>query len=72
MFSSSRFKTCVISSKCVPLMKTLVLSVNNIEKSRSKDLEKSFIYIINKSGPRIDPCGTPCVICISSKTKINR
>ena len=54
-FSSSKFKMCVILSKCVPSMKTLVSSANKIEKSRSEHLEKSFIYIINKTGPKIDP-----------------
>ena len=37
-------KLNVMSSKCVPSMKTLVSSANNIEKSRSEDLEKKHIY----------------------------
>ena len=41
-FSNSVFKILDIFSKCVPSMKTDVSSANNIENSRSDDLEKSF------------------------------
>ena len=42
-------------------MMTVVSSAKRIEKS-SDALEKSFINTIKKRGPRIEPCGTPCVI----------
>ena len=40
-------------------MKTLVSSAYKIEKNFSGALEKSLISIVNKIGPRMDPCGTP-------------
>ena len=37
-------------------MKTLVSSAYEIEINFSEALEKSLISIINKIGPRMDPC----------------
>ena len=31
---------------------------------------KSFIYIINKRSPRIDPCGTPYGVSITSEVSV--
>ena len=42
-FSNSVFKIIDIFSKFVPSMRTDVASANNIENSRSDDLEKSFM-----------------------------
>ena len=42
-FSNSVFQILDIFTKCVPSMKTDVSSANNIENSRSYDLEKSFV-----------------------------
>ena len=42
-FSNSVFKILDIFSKFGPSMKTDVSSANNIENSRSDDLEKSFM-----------------------------
>ena len=47
-------------------MNTLVSSANSIENSKSDDLEKSLIYNMNRRGPSMDPCGTPCVISFLS------
>ena len=50
----------------VPSMNTLVSSSNSIENSKSDDLEKSLIYNMNRRGPSMHLCGTPCVISFIS------
>ena len=40
---------------------TLVSSANKIGKRTSETLDKSLIYNMKRSGPRILPCGTPKV-----------
>ena len=47
-------------------MKTPVSFANSIENSKSDELEKSLIYNMNRGGPSMDPCGTPCVISFLS------
>ena len=47
-------------------MNTLVSSANKIENNREEALEKSFTYRIKSNGPRIYPCGTPCVMVLIS------
>ena len=42
----------------------LVSSAKIIEKRSSEALEKSFMYKIKRSGPKIDPWGTLCVISL--------
>ena len=42
-----------------------VLSANIIVFNKLEALWRSFTYIKNNSGPRIDPCGTPHVIFCS-------
>ena len=59
LFCSSSFIICIICSRCVPSIKTLVSSANVIEKKRSDALEKSLMYRIKRSGPKIVPWGTP-------------
>ena len=43
----------------LPVMKALVSSAYIIGNTDLDILAKSFIYKINKSGPNMDPCGTP-------------
>ena len=43
-------------------MMTVVSSAKRIENQMLGALEKSFINTIKKSGPRIEPWGSPCVI----------
>ena len=43
------------------LVQTLVSSANIMALLLGKQFLKSFTYIRNKSGPKIDPCGKPMV-----------
>ena len=65
-FSNSLFMSFMILLYAVPSMNTLVSSANSIENSKSDYLEKSLIYNMNRRGPSMDPCGTPCVISFIS------
>jgi hypothetical protein len=50
---------------------TLVASTNNIGPHTEFILRgRSFIYIMNNRGPRIDPWGTPCFIVPQAEKKI--
>ena len=70
LFFSSLFKILIAYSLCVPSINTLVLSANFFEKISSEALEKSFMYRIKRSGPMIDPWGTPCVISFISDLQL--
>jgi hypothetical protein len=57
----TKFDTEQKSSKFLLQIMTLMSSANNI----GSDIEfvlrgRSFIYIMNNRGPRIDPWGAPC------------
>ena len=41
----------------------IVVSSANIMHLFFMALFRSFVYIIKRSGPRTDPCGTPQLIC---------
>ena len=61
--SSSLIKVCVSTLLCSLLNELMVLdkvisSAYIIKSNFLVDSEKSFIYMINNKGPRIDPCGT--------------
>ena len=62
--SSSLIKVCVSTLLCLLLNVFMVLdkvvsSAYIIKSNFLVDSEKSFIYMINNKGPRIEPCGTP-------------
>ena len=62
--SSSLIKVCVSTLLCLLLNVFMVLdqvvsSSYIIKLNCLVDSEKSFIYMINNKGPRIEPCGTP-------------
>ena len=64
--SSSLIKVCVstfLSSLLNVLMvlDKVVSSAYIIKSNFLVDSQKSFIYMTNNKGPRIDPCGTPIV-----------
>ena len=64
--SSSLIKVCVSTLLCSLLNELMVLdkvvsSAYIIKSNFLVDSEKSFIYMINNKGPRIDPYGTPIV-----------
>ena len=48
-------------------MHIVASSANNIALNIFKQHERSLIYKINKSGPTIDQCGKPCVMCCWSE-----
>jgi len=50
---------------------TLVSSTNNIGSDTEFILRgRLFIYIMNNTGPRIDPCGNPMFQCTPVRGKI--
>ena len=64
--SSSLIKVCVSTFFSLLLNVLMVLdkvvsSAYIIKSNLCVDSGKSFIYMINNNGPRIDPCGTPIV-----------
>ena len=48
------------------LKKRSVLSANKIGSNKRGAFSRSLTYTINRSGPRIDPCGTPYVTYLRS------
>ena len=52
-----------MSDRSVASIKQLVSSANNIDVRRVDTLHKSLPYSKNSGDPRIEPCGTPRVIC---------
>ena len=59
---SSLFIVLKIFSILESKIKNFVSSANIIGVSLFEILKRSFIYMRNKSGPRMEPCGTPQVI----------
>ena len=62
IFLSSSF---IVSERFLILesqINKFLLSANITGVSLLKLLKKSFIYVRSKSGPRMEPCGTPKVI----------
>ena len=58
-FSSSSFNIEITVDSFSALIYTLVSSANKIDKRTSETLDKSLIYNMKRSGPRILLCGTP-------------
>ena len=56
---NSSFNVFIIKSLSLPLMNRLLSSANSIGNVFLHTVAWSFIYMRNKSGPNIDPCGTP-------------
>ena len=54
--------SCVLSLKDFKVLNNVVSSAYIIHLNMLLACEKSFIYIINSNGPRIEPCGTPTAI----------
>ena len=52
----------VMLFKSLPLMKILVSSANIIKVSSLVTVLRSLIYSKNRSGPKIEPCGTPHIM----------
>ena len=48
--------------KCIKVLYNVVSSVYMMKSDMLLASEKSFVYIINKSGQRIEPYGTPSVM----------
>ena len=63
---NSHFIHFTNSSIFLPFKNILVSSANRIGKRMSDTLQISLMYNKNKRGPRIEPCGTPQVTCLSS------
>ena len=61
IFSSSSFIIEITNDSFSASIYTLVSSANKIGNRTSKTLDKSLIYNMKRSGPRILPCGTPQV-----------
>ena len=59
---NSLFMVLMIKSGSLPLINKLLSSANNIGNVHSQTEARSFMYIRNNRGPRIDPCGTPHLI----------
>ena len=59
---SSLFIVLKIFSILESKINNFVSSANIIGVSLFEILKRSFIYMRNKSGPRMEPCGTPQVI----------
>ena len=57
---------CTNSSIFLPFKNILVLFANRIGNRMSDTLQITFMYNKKKRGPKIEPCGTPQVICFSS------
>ena len=51
----------MLIQKDVKVLVRLVSSANITALKIREQLGKSFMYIRNSNGPRIDPCGTPVV-----------
>ena len=49
------------------LLMIVVSSANRIKLKSVLVFTKSLIYVRKRRGPRIDPCGTPVVICSISE-----
>ena len=58
-FASSEFIKCSSDFKSLAEAKTLVSSANILKHNFSEQFGKSFMYIKNKRGPNVLPCGMP-------------
>ena len=54
--------SCVLSLKDVKVLNNVVSSAYIINLNMLLAYVKSFMYMINNNGPRIEPCGTPTAI----------
>ena len=72
IFSNSEFRISIADSMLYPSIKTLVSSANEIENISFETLLRSLIYIMNKSGPRTEPWGTPQVITLVCDLLLSR
>ncbi len=52
----------VFDLKALRILDNVVSSAYTMKANRSLTFDISFIYIINSSGPRRDPCGPPVFI----------
>ena len=59
---NSSFNVFIIISLSLPLTNELLSSANSLGNVFLQTLARSFMYMRNKSGPSIDPCGTPHLI----------
>ncbi|KAK2181315.1 hypothetical protein NP493_403g01007 [Ridgeia piscesae] len=66
-FSSALLTVHAISPIFLVEYKMLVSSADKIILSNFDTSHMSFMYKINSTGPRIDPCGTPHLIFFSSE-----
>ena len=64
---SSSFITSMRWSKLLPWTNTFVSSANKIVNKTEETLAISLTYKGNRSGPKIDPCGTPHDISMDSE-----
>ena len=62
IISISEFRISIAELILSPSIKTLISSANKIEIISFETLLRSLIYIMNKSGPSTESCGTPQVI----------
>ena len=65
-FAISVLILSTIMSRSLPVQNKLVSSANKIGINHLETDGKSLIKIKNNSGPKIDPCGTPHLICLQS------
>ena len=54
--------SCSLLDSLFRLLDRVVSSAYIIKSNRLLACEKSFMYKMNSSGPRMEPCGTPVVI----------
>ena len=65
------FIVLINTSGFLPDRKMFESSANNILNNREDTRDKSFIYSKNKSGPNMEPCGTPQrIYCNSDDTPL--
>ena len=56
----------MICPKLIPVIKRVVSSAELEKLTSLFTIKRSQIYIINRRGPRIDPCGTPYIVLSNS------
>ena len=54
----------IILSSFVALYNKVMLSALKINLNLDDEFDRSLIYIRSISGPNMDPCGTPHLICL--------
>ena len=71
-FASSEFIKCSSDFKSLAEAKTLVSSAKILKHNFSEQFGKSFMYIKNKRGPNVLPCGMPHnIVCSGDLTSPN-